>query len=127
MSRSDIECPGDSISYKCIIQSNSETIHLIWRVTVPGQMPINITYDSSFNTTNRENVLNHFVLSSLTLFDAENVESTIEFTVPLNVSLNQTALECFIEGLGSEIDMINVNISCKFYNVSPNLHCYNVM
>ena len=110
-SRNDIECPGDIIPYNCSIQSNSETIHLTWRVTLPGQAPINITYHNSSNL-NSVDILNNFIKTSFDQYmNDEYIESTLNLTVVANVPINQTQLECFIEELGNDSVYVSVDIS----------------
>ena len=106
----DIDCPGDTISFSCSIQSNSETIHLTWQVNITGQMPVNITYDAA-NT--EETVLNDFITTSLNNISSGYLESTLVFTVQPSISQVTIMLECFIEGLGNESAVELVNISGK--------------
>ena len=94
VSREDIDCPGDTISYNCSIQSNSETVQLTWRVTLPGQMPIDITYDNTSNLNTVDN-LGFSITTTLTTYTRdEYIESTIVFTVLRDVVMNGTELEC---------------------------------
>jgi hypothetical protein len=111
-SREDIECPGDIISYNCSIQSNSEAVQLIWQVTVPGETPLNFTYNS---TSIPGTILrNANVRSTLTkLVSNEYIESTLELTILRGIVLNQTELECRIEELNSDIVYVSVNSSSK--------------
>ncbi len=110
-SRNDIECPGDIISYNCSIQSNSETVHLIWRVTLPGRIPINITYDST-STLNDVDNLKSFISTSLdSLISDEYIESTLWVIVQVDIPANQTELECITGDLGIDSVSIFVNAS----------------
>ena len=109
-SRSDIECPGDLISYNCSIQSNRETVHLTWRVTLPGQMPINITYGDASNKS--VDHINSFITIVLTQYVRDvYVESVFQLKVQAGVFTNQTILECLIADLGSAMTYIFVNSS----------------
>ncbi len=109
--RSDIDCPGDTISYNCSIHSNSETLRLSWRVTLPGSMPITITYDNTSILNNVENL----AMSVSTLLAQyrrdEYIESIITLTVLLNVTLNKTMFECFISDLDSKMIDVFINSS----------------
>ena len=112
-SKENIECPGDSIPYNCSIHSNSETIHLIWRVTLPGQMPFNITY-GHYTNLNSVDSLNYFITTTLTQYISdEYIESTLNMTVVADIPINQTQLECFIGDLGNNSVYVSVNISGK--------------
>ena len=111
MSRSDIECPGDVLSYNCSIQSNSETVHLVWRVTIPDTMPVNVTYDST-STTSELYVLNDHISTTLRDFvDNEYIESILYLTIVADVPLNETKLECFIGTIGNDTVYVTVNTS----------------
>ena len=109
VSREDIECPGDIIPYNCSIQSNSETIHLTWSITIPEQMPINITYESASDTEGQTNMLNDFITTVLSNTDNGYIESTLAFRVQVSTSFNQALLECFIEGLGNDTIIVLVD------------------
>ena len=109
VSRDDIECPGDTIPYRCSIQSNSETVQLTWRVTLPGQTAINITYDNT-SSLNTEDNLAINVITTLTEFTIdEYIESTIVFRVLSDVAMNQTKLDCVSEDLDEETLFVFVN------------------
>ena len=97
-----IDCPGDTISYSCSILSNSETLNLTWRVTFPGFMPINMTYDSSSNVSSLD-YLEMNVSTTLTAYNRSSgyIESTITLTVLMDV--NGTELECSISDLDNDI------------------------
>lgn len=106
VSRPDIECPGDTIPYKCSIQSNSENIFLRWQVSIPGQIPLTITYDST-SMPNSNEALSAHVRSTLTSFVSQSyVESVIEVEVPRGVSFNNTMVECSFSTLTT--DMVTV-------------------
>lgn len=114
MSDIDIDCPGDFISYNCSIQSNSEYLHLTWRVTVPGFVPINITYDEFSDVYEEEN-LNGFISTTLLEYMSdEYVESSLLLSIDDNFTtdaINFITVECFIEDLGSDADIVTFNIS----------------
>ena len=97
--------------YNCSITSNSETVHLIWRVTVPDLEPINITYNHT-SKRDESNTLNTFISTTLTNFrEDEYIESILYITVVADVPINQTKLECLIGHLGNDTVYVPVNIS----------------
>ncbi len=109
VSRDDIECPGDIIPYNCSIESNSETVRLTWRVTLPGQTPFNVTYDGEFG--NRTS-LNSYISTSLTGFRSDEfIHSTLEVTVQPDIPTDQIMLECSIGDLGNQITTVLINTS----------------
>lgn len=108
VSRDDIDCPGDITSYNCSIQSNSETVHLTWRVTLPGGMPLIITYD---NTSRRNNIdaLNIFISANLGEYERDKyIESTLQLVLQDTISVT---LECIIQSLGYDTFTATVNSS----------------
>ena len=112
VSRDDIECPGDIIPYNCSIQSNSETVHLTWRVTIPGQTPVYITY---YNATDNDTSLNDYITTSVTGFESDRyIHSTLKITVYRGISMDQIMLECSINELGNEsTTLVHVNTSSE--------------
>ena len=82
----------------------------MWRVILPGQTPINITYD---NTSSMSiDSINSFITTSLTQYVRDvYVESVFQLKVQAGIITNQTVLECFIADLGSDITYIFVNSS----------------
>ena len=111
MSRNDIECPGDVLPYNCSITSNSENVHLIWRVTLPDQEPVNVTYDHK-SRRDESHSLNTFINTTLANFVAdEYIESILYMTVVADIPINQTKLECLIGHLGNDTIYVPVNIS----------------
>lgn len=121
VSRQDIDCPGDVISYNCSIVSNSENVHLTWRVTLPGDMPFNVTYDR-FSTINSIGSIDNVLQTTLTRFISDTyIESMLEFVLSSNIALNQTKLECLIEELDSSTVIVFVNSSGL---LSPSAFCY---
>ncbi len=100
--RSDIDCPGDTLSYNCSIQSNSENVHLTWMITVPDNMPIVIAYDST-SMLNENNYFDESITTILTDYRSdEYIESVITVTFLGNVSLNESRIECRIADLSSD-------------------------
>ena len=112
VSRLDIECPGDTISYICSVMSNSEMVQLTWRVTLPGGLTANITYDDTSILYAVDDIGINNIVTTLTSYTSdEYIESTIVFTVLADVDLNVTMLECISEDLDSDSDTIFVNIA----------------
>ena len=93
--RDDINCPGDTILYRCSIASNSETVQLTWLVTLPGMVPVNITYDNTSIPNTVDTTFGNNITTTLTNFTVDlYTESTIMFTVLRDVVMNGTMLEC---------------------------------
>ena len=112
-SKPGIDCPGDVISYNCNIHSNSETSHLIWRVTLPGLMSTNITYDSS-SEPNSEHTLHPFDFITTVLTEYMNdkyILSTLTLEVQPTYPANLTSLECFIGSLVNDSVYVVLNSS----------------
>ncbi len=110
VSRSDIECPGDTVPYNCSIQSNSETLLLLWHVTFPGQMPLTIVYNDTDNMTRQ----NGYVSASLTSYTRdEYIESILTITVQPETSTEHLVLQCSIEDLGNDSSEVLINSSGK--------------
>ena len=110
--QADIDCPGDNVSYICMIQSNSEEVHLIWKITFPELMPVNITYDDT-SILNFENQLDMNVTTTITNYTADQfIESVLVFTLLKNVTMNGTKLECSIDpDLDDAVMILLVNTS----------------
>ena len=109
VSRDNIECPDDIIAYNCSIQSNSEAVHLTWRVTLPGEEPISTTYP---NARSNRTSLNSYIATFLTGFRSEEfIYSTLEVTVQRGMSADEIVAECLIDELGNNTIIIRVNIS----------------
>ena len=120
MSRHDIHCPGDTISYNCSITSNTDTPHLTWTVTFPGLQPINFTYNSTspiyeidYLDMNISVTLTEFVTTATVLefVNEAYIESILTFTVLRNVNMNETKLECSIADLHNDTALLFVNSS----------------
>ncbi len=83
-----IDCFGDIISYSCSIFSNSETLHLTWCVTLPGHLPINISYDMMSDLDTIE-YFPHDIKAVLTEYRRDMyIQSNINFKVSENIDLN---------------------------------------
>ena len=114
VSRLDIECPGDVISYNCSVMSNSEMVQLTWRVTLPGGMTTNITYDSTSIVDAVDDIGINYATSLTRYIEDEYIVSTIVFTVPRDLNLNVTFLECISEDLDSDSDTVFVNTAGSY-------------
>ena len=117
VSRTDIECPGDIFPYNCSIASNSEALHLMWRVTLTANLTINITYNST-SSINDPHSLHSIISTMLTQFTSDKyVESVLNLTVTADVPIqNQTKIECIIENLGKDIVYVPINTSGSHSN-----------
>lgn len=112
VSRHDIDCPGDIISYNCSIQSNSETLHLIWRVTLPGHsVPIDRVYNES--SALNMNVTSHINTYLSRYVRDEYIESTLAITVWNNASNDRLTVQCLIEKLGNDSVAVLIQSSSK--------------
>ncbi len=107
LERNNFDC---IIRYICSIESNSETLNLTWRVTLPGQVLLStITYDG--NSDPGDSTLNDYINVTLYMLNGEYIESTLELTVQANASANPTMLECFIGSLASDSLYVSINVS----------------
>ena len=121
-SRQDIDCPGDTISYNCTILTNSETPHLTWRVTLPGHMPLNITYDN-FSNQDSFNLFGMNIIVVLREFRYEYIESVIVLIVVDDVVLNGTKLECGISpylNIATASVYVNTSGQCALNKILSN-------
>lgn len=117
-SRLDIECPQDTITYSCSISSNTETPHLIWKITFPEQNPITIKYQGN-SSVGRRNSLAKNITVSLTSYESvvvrnyrqEYMESVIILTILKNINMNGTSIECSVGDLGMDSEIVHVNTS----------------
>ena len=111
--RVGIDCPGDTISYNCSILSNSETIHLIWTITLPGQASINITYDST-STLNNNDIMGANINTILKEYRRdEYIESILTLTVLSDIVLDGSMIGCSISDLSNNSTMVYVNTTGK--------------
>ena len=111
VSRMDIMCPGDMISYRCSVYSNSENVQLMWLVTLPQENSVMILYNN-LSDVNSVNHLSVGITSKLTQFTNDQfITSELELSVLRGVSRNGTLIECTSEGLDSESQVVFVNTS----------------
>ncbi len=125
--RTDIDCPMDTISYNCSILSNSERVHLRWRVTLPGSMPVTITYDNTSILNNMDNLAMGVITTLTTYRRDEYIESLIVFTVVRNIVLNGTMIECSISDLDNDVVTLFINSSSKYNIYSYQFHWYGFL
>ncbi len=109
MGRNDIDCLGDIISYSCSILSNSETLHLIWHVTIPGFLPIVITYNINSSLDTVEYFPENISVILISYRRDKSIESSINFIVLENTPLNETLLECGMTDFSNESVHLLVN------------------
>ena len=104
----DSDCPGDTISYNCSINSNSKDLHLTWRVNFPDRAPIQIMYDNS-SALNRTDHLDRNISTTLTKYIAnEYIESVITLTVLRSVGMRSVRLECSGRDLNNQSEEVNI-------------------
>lgn len=115
MSRHGLECPGDTIPYNCLIQSNSEALHLIWHLTFPDSHAlIEIIFNGSSTSLAHETRLNGYINASLIGYTEDMyIESSLVITVHPNASMNQLFLQCLIEDLGNDSSNVLINSSSE--------------
>ena len=81
------------------MQLNNESVSLTWTITLPGQMPLSITYDSSSALDSLDNIVSS-VRTKLTEFRSDQyIESIMIVTVTNSFSLNGSEVECRISNL----------------------------
>ncbi len=109
MKLEEIDCPGDTLSYNCSIESNTENLHLTWSVEFPDQLPIEITYD--YDSSMAVDLMDDMDITS-TLVDIRDgyIQSVITLVV-LNASMNGTTVECRIAQLDYDKVVIPINTS----------------
>ncbi len=114
VSRTDIDCPGDTLPFRCSILSNSETIQLTWHIFFPDKMlPIRFTYDNT-SMLNNVAVLALNITAVLTSYvKDESAESIITLTVLKGVPMNETKIQCSSEELDNITVAVYVNTAGK--------------
>ena len=124
----DIDCPGDTLTYNCSIPSNSESIQLIWNITQPGKMPIGITYNST-SILNNIDYLDANISTLLTEYrEEEYIESVLTLTILSDFILNGTIVKCSFSSTVSRQTIVFINTSgmnAKKYSLQVSM--YNVM
>ena len=123
MSREDILCPLDIIPFNCSIDSNSEVIHLMWRVLIPGEFQINITYS---DVTDELTNLSSYITTVLTDFKSdEYIFSTLEISVFSGIPTDKIMLECSIGNLANDSTTVFINTSSKLQIRTPRRDNYS--
>ena len=108
-----IDCPGDTVSYNCSIESNTEDLHLLWTIEFPDTFgnTIEVIYsDDSLLNLGRVDSLDMNVSTTLVEIREGFIQSFITLTV-LNASMNGTIVKCSIADLDSDAVTIIVNTS----------------
>ena len=113
VSRTDIECSGDTITYRCSVLSNSESIILMWFVTIPGKETVNITHDKRSLLDNVDYLGINITARLVDFTDQDSIESIIVLTVLDDPSVDRTVVECRSAHLDSEMTEVFVNKSGK--------------
>lgn len=119
----ELDCPGDTTSYVCAIDSNTEDLQVTWMVYLPTNETLALTYNTSSLIGSMES-LDENIIVTLTGYDYANdsIESTLQLTLLKNASMNGTLVECSIHDLHSQTLPVIVDTSgTKF------LHCFNVV
>ena len=92
----------------------------MWRVTLPGYVPLNITYDNSSNQSSL-NYLGMNISSTLREIRYGYIESVIVLTVVNDVNLNGTEFECSI---GADFDVATVTVKyIRFEHIDLCFRC----
>ena len=92
-----IDCPGDIISYNCSVLLSDNSAELTWTITLPGKIPLNITYDDSSLIDNGTDILGMGVSTLLVDYRRnEYIESVVVLTLMKNVTLNGSIVECSV-------------------------------
>ncbi len=110
--RTGIDCPGDTLLYICSVLPNTERVDLIWSITLPGQMPIRITYDNTSILNNVDN-LDARITTTLTDYRDDYIESVLALAVVTDITLNGSRVDCSITNMNSDSDIVLVSTSGK--------------
>ena len=111
ITRPNIDCPGDTLSYNCSVVMNTDRVDLTWIITLPGQIPISITYDNT-SVLDDLDYLDESVITTLTEYRSdEYIESIATIIVMSNITLNQSKIECTISNQKIESIIAFVNTS----------------
>ena len=101
------------ISYKCSLMSNSESVHLIWRVISPNLTSVNITYDIN-STAHIKDYLPLNIYTILTKYERDQcIESVLVLTIMKYENLNGTQIECAITDLDQMSETVRVQTGGK--------------
>ena len=108
-SRPDIDCPGDIISYNCTVESNTEALHLTWTVTFLDFTTISITYNST-SELNQINNLDMNITSTLISVTDEHLESLLMLTLVKDVDMDGILVECSIRDIFLDTNLDNNSV-----------------
>lgn len=106
------DCPGDTLSFICAINSNTEDLLLTWTIHLLSGEILTLTYNTSSLIESMDR-LDRNINATLTDYNYANgsIESTLQFTQLKNVVMNGTIVECAIHGLDSEMIPVLINTS----------------
>lgn len=100
VSSTPIDCAGDILTFECDVSaSSSANFFLIWQVTVPGEMPVNFTYDSSSSGIVNSTIDLGLNISTTLIDYVPDVllRSTLTLTVLSSMDRNGTLVQCLTE------------------------------
>ncbi len=108
VSRGDIDCPNDVITYNCSIQTNSENIFLIWEFTFPnGTQPQRVAYNSSSTLQLPTTLGMGFEVRLTDYVQDEYIESVVKLTLMTDVvNVNGIVLECSTDIADAEVTVV---------------------
>lgn len=97
-------CSEDNmfLSYNCSVWTNSEDLQLMWQVTFPGSMPINITYNSNSDLGTLDSH-NHSIITTLNRYENGTYAESL---IHLTASTSQPSLECSSPGLDEVVTVV---------------------
>ena len=105
----DIDCPGDTISYLCSIESKSEDLQLSWTVTPPSGCP---PFSADFRNSSDPDITNDCtgIVVSLTNYTRNvGLASVLNLTVSRSSQINGTEIECRIANLSYQAVTVFIN------------------
>ena len=109
----NIFCPGDIIIYNCSIQSNSEDLHLTWRVTLSNGVEVyNTTHYPNTTDTARSDMSSQ-ITSLLTDDGPGSIESIITLILPSPLQAGEVNVQCSIGDLENSSITISIETSGK--------------
>lgn len=105
ISRANVFCEEDEITYRCAIQSDTDYLHLTWNVTLPGHEPLSIRHED-ISTLNIQQMYDLNIVSTLTQYI---LGEYIESTIVLIVEKDTYFLDCEIGIFESETASLSAN------------------
>ena len=106
--RTDIECAGDVVRHVCRIQS--ALTRLTWRLIIPGQMTVNVTFDADNRHTTKLTKDTVAILRSF--IDASLIEVEFFISIVAGMPTEQIMLECFNDNVLERFP-VSINTSSK--------------